>query len=73
MNRSGQAVDTLHLEVVGILLQSATLLQEVISFAYQANHLARTIGSLYIEPQSSLRIAFSDDDFVKIDVAIGGR
>ena len=71
MHGIGQSVYTFHFEIIGILLQTTTLLFEVESFADQANGLACAIGCLDIEAQSSLWITFANDDFIQINIAIG--
>lgn len=71
MHGIGQSVYTFHFKVIGILLQTTALLFEIEPFADQANGLACAIGSLDIEAQSSLGIAFANDDFIQIDIAIG--
>ena len=69
MHGIGQSVYTFHFKVIGILLQTTALLFEIEPFADQANGLACAIGSLDIEAQSSLGIAFANDDFIQIDIA----
>ena len=64
MHGVGQSVYTFHFKVIGIFLQTAALLFEVEALIHQANGLACATGCLDIEAQSSLWIAFTNDDFI---------
>ena len=59
-------------EVVVILGKSPTLFLQVEALIHEFAYLFRTGLRLDVEADASLRIALADDDFLQIDVAVGG-
>ena len=66
------SVYTFYDEVVVILGKSPTLFLQVEALIHEFAYLFRSGLRLDIKADASLRIALTDDDFLQIDVAVGG-
>ena len=67
-----KTIDALHDEVVPVLVQLSAMVVEIEAFAHHSACLLGARGSLHVEADTRLWVALADDDFLQIDVAVGG-
>ena len=66
-------VNAFHDEVVVILCQPTALFLQVETLIHKSAYLLDTSRRLHIKTDTGLRVAFADNYFLQIDVAVGGR
>ena len=67
-----KTIDALHDEVVTILVQFSAMVVEIEAFAHHSACLLGARGSLHVIADTRQWVALADDDFLQIDIAVGG-